>query len=49
MSWNILYKNLGSKIIEEAIFMTCDTENDNVLKPFVYFISNCLFIIAPVI
>lgn len=49
MSWNVIYSQLGSKIIEEAIFMTCDTENDNVMKPFVYFISNTLFIIPPVV
>ena len=48
-TWNLVYSQLATKVIEEAIFMTCDTENDNVMKPLVYFVSNSLYVLVPVI
>ncbi len=48
-TWNLVYSQLATKVIEEAIFMTCDTENDNVMKPLVYFVSNTLYVLVPVL
>ena len=39
---------MTSKIIEEAISMTCDTDNDDIYKPLVYFLFNIVPIICPV-
>ena len=49
MSWNVLYKTMTCKIIEEAINMTCDTNNDDVFKPLVYFVFNIIPLMLPII
>ena len=48
MAWVIIYNKLTKVLMDKTLVLINDTKNDDILKPFSFFIYNSLFFIAPI-
>ena len=48
MAWNIVFNRLIKIIIDRTSVFITDTKNDDILRPFAFFIFNSLFYIMPI-
>lgn len=45
----MIYDRLLYKIINKTVVLIIDSKNDNIIRPFVFFILNIFFFIPPLI